>query len=358
MYNIGLPSNKSLFQLYAERIVRLQQLAAEQTLSQKAVVIPLFIMTSPINHTTTQAHFVSNHFFGLDAAHVHFFAQGTLPALTPEGKIIMQSGWEVSEAPDGNGGIYHSLELSGALSALESRYLSRSVHVFSVDNAICKVADPIFLGYCLSREAEVGNKVVWKRHSGERVGVVARKGGRAAIVEYSELSPELAQAQSPDGKLCFGAGNICNHYFTVQFLRKVATAYKEQPAVLPYHVAVKKVPLADDAGRMTSPSEPNGYKLEAFIFDSFPLATVSAILEVPREAEFSPVKNEPGNASDSPDTARKMIMDLHADWAEAAGGRFATDSRAVEISPLVSYGGEGLGEIVKNKDFEESEYLC
>lgn len=41
-----------------------------------------------------------------------FFVQGTLPCLTYEGKIIMETGATLSSAPDGNGGIYHALVVS------------------------------------------------------------------------------------------------------------------------------------------------------------------------------------------------------------------------------------------------------
>ena len=54
-----------------------------------------------------------------------------------------------------------------------------------------------------------------------------------------------------------------------------------------------------------------GVKLELFIFDSFPLAERCALLEVRREDEFAPVKNAPGAAADSPDTARRAMLALH-----------------------------------------------
>lgn len=54
-----------------------------------------------------------------------------------------------------------------------------------------------------------------------------------------------------------------------------------------------------------------GIKLELFIFDTLPMAEKLSLMEVPRDCEFAPVKNAPGSASDSPDTARQAIMSLH-----------------------------------------------
>lgn len=129
----------------------------------------------------------------------------------------------------------------------------------------------------------------------------------------------------------------------------MAQTYRERPEVLPYHLANKKVPYAGPDGATVSPSTPNAVKLEAFIFDSFPLAETSAILEVPRAEEFSPVKNAEGN--DSPATARSMVLERHASWLEAAGATLAPGTE-VEVSPLASYDGEGLAPAVQGRRFE------
>lgn len=56
-YNIGLPSQKSLFQLQAERIRRLETVAKEYGKKSGAVVIPWYIMTSDPTHDATRAFF-------------------------------------------------------------------------------------------------------------------------------------------------------------------------------------------------------------------------------------------------------------------------------------------------------------
>ena len=78
-------------------------------------------------------------------------------------------------------------------------------------------------------------------------------------------------------------------------------------------------------------------------------------VQVAREEHFSPVKNAPGSATDSPDTARRDVMRLHARWVQAAGARLGGEAAdaGVEVSPLVSYAGEGLEGRCVGAAFEE-----
>lgn len=169
------------------------------------------------------------------------------------------------------------------------------LHVFSIDNALTKIADPAFIGYCIMKDSDCGNKVVWKNGPHEKVGVIAEKDGMSCVVEYSEITTDDAERTDLDGRLVFGAGNICNHFYTLDFLRD-----KVMPSLGNlYHIARKKIPYYDEATQSTiKPETNNGIKLESFIFDIFPLSERMAVLDTIREQEFAPVKNAPGSLSD------------------------------------------------------------
>ncbi|GJN87360.1 hypothetical protein Rhopal_000309-T1 [Rhodotorula paludigena] len=350
-YDIDLPSHKSLFQLQAERIKRLEVVAG----AGKAV--PWYIMTSGPTRKPTEDFFVQNNYFGLDKQNVVFFEQGVLPCLTDDGKIFLDTPSSVAVAPDGNGGLYAALRspLSPAsnaptvLSDLAERGIDY-LHAYCVDNCLVRVADPVFLGYCIARGADCGAKVVKKTVPSESVGVVAQRAGKYAVVEYSEISQDMSERRDPSGDLAFRAANIANHFYSRAFLDEVAHFDETR---MPFHVARKKIPHVDLAtGEHVQPSSPNGMKLEQFVFDVFPFVQRFALLEVERAQEFSPLKNAPGTGSDDPQTSRRDLLAEFRRWLERAGATVA-DGVEVELSPLVTYAGEGL-EAVKGLEITKS----
>lgn len=281
---------------------------------------------------------------------------GTLPCLTNDGKVILESPSRVAVAPDGNGGVYAALRqpLSPSsertvLSDLASRKVLY-VHGYCVDNCLVRVADPVFLGCCISKQADCAAKVVPKSYPTESVGVVAVRGDKYSVIEYSEISSEQAERRDPKtGELAFRAANIVNHFYTTTFLGQVESFEED----LAFHIARKKIPYVDmETATLVKPTKPNGMKLEMFVFDVFPFTKQFAVLEVERKEEFSPLKNAPGTGSDDPETSRRDLLNQHKRFLEAAGAK-VEDGVEIEISPLVSYAGEGL-ESVKGKTFTRS----
>ena len=57
----------------------------------------------------------------------------------------------------------------------------------------------------------------------ESVGVICQVGDHFQVVEYSEILEKTAQRLKSDhsGELLFDAANICNHFFTRDFLDDV-----------------------------------------------------------------------------------------------------------------------------------------
>jgi UDP-N-acetylglucosamine/UDP-N-acetylgalactosamine diphosphorylase len=335
-FNIGLLSGKSLFQLQAERIRKLQQLAAATVTT--SVRLPWFIMTSQPTRQATEEHFKQHAYFGLDPTHVYFFNQGTLPCFDFDGKILMESKSSLTSAPDGNGGIYAALDSTGVLAKLEALGVEH-VHSYCVDNCLVKVADPVFIGACAQHGYDCAAKVVRKTDPTEPVGVVCQRNGKAAVVEYSEISKELSEKRSEDGKLVYRAANIANHYMTTAFLREAAELANN---VLEYHVAKKKVKHVDPStGEVVVPTQPNAIKLELFVFDVFPFATKFGTMEVNRSTEFSPLKNANAAGVDCADTSKRDILSMHASWLKQAGAVIAPDV-LVELDAAYSYSGEGI----------------
>ncbi|KAH7368614.1 UDP-N-acetylglucosamine pyrophosphorylase [Plectosphaerella cucumerina] len=350
-FDIGLPSHKSLFQIQAERIRKVQELAAAKAGASKPAVVPWYVMTSGPTRGPTEKFFAENNYFGLDKANVVVFEQGVLPCISNEGKILLESRSRVAVAPDGNGGLYQALVVSDVLGDMSRRGIEH-VHAYCVDNCLVKVADPAFIGFAASKDVDIATKVVRKRAANEPVGLILQKNGRPDVVEYSEIDSATAEAQDPKqpGVLKFRAANIVNHYYSVRFLESIPQwAHK-----LPHHIARKKIPAADlSSGETVKPEKPNGIKLEQFVFDVFPMLDLAkfASLEVRREDEFSPLKNARGTGEDDPDTSKRDITTQGKKWAEAAGAIVTGESAddGIEVSPLISYGGEGLEKLSGTK---------
>jgi UDP-N-acetylglucosamine/UDP-N-acetylgalactosamine diphosphorylase len=271
---------------------------------------------------------------------------------------MLSSTSSVGVAPDGNGGLYAALRrpLSAdspttVLTDLRDRKI-QYIHAYCVDNCLVKVADPVFVGCCIARHAAAGAKVVRKTVATESVGVLAKKGDTFSVVEYSELSKEKAEQRTADGQLAFRAANIANHFYTTKFLESVEAMERK----MAFHIARKKIPTVDLAtGEPVKPTEPNGMKLELFVFDVFPFTRSLCVLEVDRAEEFSPLKNAPGSKADCPETSRKHLLAQQLRWLQNAGAS-VKDEIEVEVTPELSYGGEGL-EFVKGKTFVKSGVL-
>ena len=296
--------NKTLFQLFAEIIAA--------TNKKFNTACPWYIMTSPLNHTETVDTFKSRGYFGLDKGDIFIFQQGTNPNFGFDGRILMTEKDTIATSPDGHGGSLKALYKSGAVAHMKKRRIEL-LSYFQVDNPLINIFDPLFIGLHALDNAEMSSKAVVKTGPLEKVGNFCLVDGKVTVIEYSDLPDETAKKTNPDGSLVFALGSIAIHTISTVFIERL----NARGFALPMHKAVKKIPHIDDNGRPITPAEPNGIKLESFVFDALPLAKESVILQTQRQQEFAPIKNASG--VDSAETSRQMQIDRAADWLESAG---------------------------------------
>jgi UDP-N-acetylglucosamine/UDP-N-acetylgalactosamine diphosphorylase len=324
MFPIGPVSNKSLFQIHAEKVYALGRRYGRP--------VPFLIMTSSATHEGTTSYFEEQRYFELQREYVHFFQQGTMPAVDLQtGRLLLEKPGVLFTSPNGHGGTLTALSDTGLLNEMAGRGV-RHVFYFQVDNPLVKIGDPAFLGRHIAIRSEVSSKAIEKAHAKEKMGVLALIDGRCGIVEYSDLPDKLAQATDPNGKLRYRAGSPAIHLFDVEFLKRLTS----KGTHLPFHIARKKVPHVLPNGEAVNPTAENALKFEMFIFDALPLAERWLVLESPRAEEFAPVKNADG--ADSPATARQALSNLAGTWLERAGVRVPRDSAGnvsvpLEVSP-------------------------
>lgn len=319
MYPIGPVSDRTLFQIFADRLRAVSQ--------RYETTVPLYIMTSQATDQATRDYFAQHDHLGLPADSVHIFQQGTMPAVDDQtGKLLLAQKDSLALSPDGHGGTVKALLRSGSLDAIKADGIEQLFY-FQVDNPLIQLMDPAFIGHHLLAKSELTSQVIRKRYPTERVGNVATVDGRLQIIEYSDLPESVASLTQPDGSLRLWAGSIAVHVIDVDFLDRVSAS----PSALPFHRAHKKVPHLNEQGDRVEPDQPNAIKFEKFIFDLLPAAKNGIVVEVRPEQAFAPVKNAEGAENDTASLAKQAISDLHRSWLEKAGAT-VNPNAVVEIS--------------------------
>lgn len=296
-YDIGLDSHKSLFELLCDGI--------KETNKKYGITIPWFIMTSRENNKATIEFFEKHKFFGYQKdKNIFFFIQGELPMVDTEGKILINEEGTIKLAANGHGGVYEALvknKMTDKMRQLGVKW----VFIGGVDNCLAKMTDEVFLGLAIDKEVCSASKSVVKVSPQEKVGVFCKKNGKPGIIEYIDITKDMAEAVDENGEFLYGESNIIAHLFTLDVIEKMGKA------VLPYHSAYKKATYIDKNGNLVVPDSPNAYKFEAFMFEAFNEIEDMVVLRVKREEEFAPLKNADSVGVDCPKTARELYKKYH-----------------------------------------------
>lgn len=298
---LGFDLPKGCFDVGEERTLFIFQCLINNLMDvvkQAGCFVPLYIMTSEKNDKITREFLADHDYFGYNPEYIKFFIQDMACAVDFEGKLLLEKKGRIATSPNGNGGWYASMVKTGLDREMKSRGI-KWVNVFAVDNVCQRIADPVFIGATIAGGYESSSKVVRKVDSQEKMGLLCMEDGKPSIVEYYEMSNEMAEEKAEDGSLLYKYGVILNYLFSLEKLDKIVNNN------MPVHVVKKKIPYIDLNGRQISPQEPNGYKFELLVLDMVHMMNNNLAFEVDRIREFAPIKNLHG--VDSVDSAREIL---------------------------------------------------
>lgn len=288
--DIGIHKTLYLFQRLVMNLQEVTEMAG--------MTLPLYVMTSEKNDAETRRFFSENNYFGYPEEDVRFYVQEMAAAVDYQGKLLKEAPGRLATSPNGNGGWFSSLARAGLTEDLHRRGIEW-LNVFAVDNVLQRIADPAFIGATILSGKNSGSKVVRKVDPYEKMGVICAEDGIPAVVEYYELTPEMAEARDEKGNLRYAFGVILNYLFSVSKLEEVMARS------MPVHVVEKKIPYIDAQGNYHKPEKPNGYKFETLAVDLVAMMENTLPYEVIRDREFAPIKNLHG--VDSLDSARELL---------------------------------------------------
>lgn len=326
--------NMSLFEIHAAHVKR--------HMEKYKKTVKLLIMTSSYTHEMTEDFFAENDYFNLNKADVYFFKQGEAICHDMKGDPLQWYNGEHVTSPNGNGGLFSALEAHKLLDMLEFNRIEY-VNVISVDNVLARILDPILIGYTMSNKIDVISKCVIQRKS-ENTGVFCIEDGHMCIKEYTEIVDE-----DPTFGELYNLANICNHYFSLSFLKEM------KHKALPIHKAFKKIPFVR-YDKLIKPTEPNGYKNEYFIFDVFRYVSnldKIKVMVVKRELEFSPLKNSLNAETDNPLTCLQDLLNRSKIYLTSVGNQ---NTFNVLLHPNMTLYGEGL-EALLDADIKDETLI-
>ncbi len=289
-YDIGITKPLYIFEQQLKNIM--------EVTDKCGVTVPLYIMTSDKNHEQTVSFWKEHNYFGYPESEIAFFKQDMAPAVDYDGKIILEKKDTPAFSPNGNGGWFVSMKGAGLVDDLHKRGVEW-LNIYAVDNVLQRIADPIFVGATIAEKVNCGAKVICKNDPNEKVGVLCLDGGQPNIIEYYELTEEMANQRDEDGNLAYGYGVIMNYLFRLSKLEEIVDRK------IPVHIVEKKIESVCEDGVTRKPDKENGKKFETLVVDLVkPMESVLPF-EVVREKEFAPIKNKTG--VDSVESARELL---------------------------------------------------
>lgn len=235
-----------------------------------------------------------------------------------------------------------------------------NIHAYTVDNCLVHVADPIFVGFYISKPADCSSKVVPKLIVTEAVGVVAMKGDglrRCGVLRYHK-GRQIDATRTNQASAVPRISSITS--------TRLPRGSRRVRSHVTYQISEKKIPYIDlssssacsdsaEALILANALVSNGIELELFVFDVFP-CEAHASLGGGARGGVQHVEERAGHGEHDLGTSRRDLLAQQWWYIEATGVSIKVEDVEIEVSPLATYAGEGL-EPIKGKTLTRSGYV-
>jgi UDP-N-acetylglucosamine/UDP-N-acetylgalactosamine diphosphorylase len=355
--DIGLLSKKTIFQLYFEKILRLQHLV-QRKWPEREIHIPIYVMCNPANRDHIETSLRKHDFFGVRERDIMFCTQSQHPVVDANGKMLLLNRHTILELPTGDS-LFWSLHESGLLADMKSRGV-RYLYVSNTNNVLAKIGDPLFIGHCEAFQVRCGVKCVQKESADEDLEIFCNKRAdkqycltddatgrraRAAVCDVSEVPEDIRRQRDGSDAIVLAYGSLSQYFFTVDFVSHVSLHLPR-----PLHVVDHQLyALNAKTGHSQLTDKGTCFRFEFRVTDAFEFADRTLGVRVSRE-EKAIVQRQLGSIYAC--KALEAVSACHQHWISSAGGSFINNKTATEqddakceVSPFVSYDGEGLDGI-------------
>ena len=256
-------------------------------------------MTSKKNHNETIKYFEKNKYFNRKE-YIRFFVQDELPMFLENNNLIVDENRKIKFASNGHGNVFEAMKKNGVISELRNRKI-KYLLITGLDNILMKPVDVVPLGIMIDKGVKSIGKSIKKENPEEKMGVFCKRNGKVGVVEYSEISKELAEKKN-GAELLYADAHLLWNIYRVDDLDQLSMKKVK------YHLAYKKCNYLNENGELVVPNKANAYKFESFIFDFFDVLNDMIIYRVDRNEEYAPIKNAVG--IDSLESAREKYKNV------------------------------------------------
>ena len=82
------------------------------------------------------------------------------------------------------------------------------------------MVDPYLVGLAIEKNCKIATRSLVKNSPSEKVGVLCKQNNRIKVVEYTELSEEMANMTDEKGNLLYGESHVMFNLFSLDAIVK------------------------------------------------------------------------------------------------------------------------------------------